>query len=50
MEELYEDVRTEIKHIEHQGISRNNIDTLGKLVDIVKDIEMIWYYQKETKK
>jgi signal transduction protein with GAF and PtsI domain len=45
MHELYERVNKEIHGILLVGIKTNNIGILGQLVDIIKDIEMIWYYQ-----
>lgn len=41
MERLYEIIKKELKEIEQNGISASNIDTAGKLVDMLKDLNEI---------
>ena len=50
MKKLKELVETELKTMEESGIDSNNIDVIGKLVDIHKDIENeeYWKAKKEA--
>lgn len=41
MHKLVEDIRKELGRIEENGLNMNNIDVVGKLVDILKDINEI---------
>lgn len=38
MHKLYEDIKKELREIDENGININNLDVIGKLVDIAKDI------------
>lgn len=46
MDKLKDSIKSEIMKIHKEGINRNNLDMLGKLVDIHKDIanEEYWEY------
>lgn len=41
MEKLYENIKKELKEIESNGIDASNLETTGKLVDIMKDLSEI---------
>lgn len=41
MEKLKQEIRKELKEVEEQGISMNNLDTTFKLVDILKNLNKI---------
>lgn len=50
MDKLKDSVKSEIMKIYKEGINKNNLDTLGKLVDIHKDIanEEYWEIKEEA--
>lgn len=50
MKSIKEMVETELKEILHIGIQQDNVDNIGKLVDIHKDIENeeYWKIKKEV--
>lgn len=48
MHKLHECVTKEIDEIVECGLSYKNIDLLGKLVDIRKDIEEMWHWRSES--
>ena len=48
MHKLHECVTKEINEIVEHGITTSNIDILGELVDIRKDIEEMWYWRVES--
>ncbi len=52
MHEVKEKVKEKINEVVEQGIEMNNIDVLGKLVDIHKDIsnEEYWKIKEEVYK
>lgn len=47
MHKLHECVTKEINEIVEHGITTSNIDILGELVDIRKDIEQMWHWRCE---
>ena len=53
MEELHkeicEQVNKGLKNIKEQGIQQSNVDYLGKLIDIQKDIKNIEYWEEKIK-
>ena len=46
-EKLTEQANEQIKEILEQGINAENVEMLGELVDIQKDLENIEYYKKK---
>lgn len=48
MHKLSEDIKKELTRIEESGINISNIDIVGKLVDILKDIHEINEKEEET--
>lgn len=49
MEKLWEIIKKELKEIEEQGINASNLDMVGKMVDIIKDIDTIDAMEKHRK-
>lgn len=47
MEQLKKDVEKQIDNIKKTGITKDNLDSLYKLVDIHKDIENEEYWKKK---
>lgn len=41
MDKLVENIKKELKEIEEQGLTSNNLDTVAKLTEILKDVEEI---------
>lgn len=46
-EKITEQVTGQVKEILEQGINAENVEMLGELVDIQKDLENIEYYKKK---
>lgn len=50
MHEVHKLVSDEIKCIAEKGICKGNVELLGMLVDIRKDIEEMWYWKSKEEK
>lgn len=48
MHKLMENIKAELRNIGEKGLSANNLDTAGKLVDMYKDLKSVWYMGEEA--
>lgn len=47
MHKLMENIKAELHNIGEKGLSANNLDTAGKLVDMYKDLKSVAYMRDE---